>query len=351
MKAVIFGYGKVARDLHVPACRSLPELEVVGICEPLAGQAALASREFPGCFVSGDAADVLNRTAPDLVIIATPPDSHRELCLSALEAGCHVFCEKPFMPGVDEADEVLSAARQAKRSVVVNNEYRFLDIYRKVKERLSAGEYGRPFYIQFWQQMNHPPEREDNWRGKMSEYTLYEFGTHPLDLICYFFDSLPISITTSIPKSSGDYRSDVVVQSVLRFPGDRLATLSLNRISHALPRYLEARIDCDKASLRISFGGIASAEVQWSGLLGRPIGRLSFVKGGEARAEAGGRSTLLVRTKSEQRPLATARCLKQILDADKEGGTTLESARRARDLLRIVAAGYESARTGQTIAL
>ena len=61
---------------------------------------------------------------------------------------------------------------------------------------------------------------------------------------------MPLSITAHAPRASPDHEADVVLQATLRFPGDRLATLLFNRISHALERYLEMRIDCEKASIR-----------------------------------------------------------------------------------------------------
>ena len=121
-----------------------------------------------------------------------------------------------------------------------------------------------------------------------SPVPLFEFGTHPLDLLCFFFGNLPVSITAHTPRPAPGLEADVIVQATLRFPGERMATLMLNRVSRAPERYLEMRIDCEKASLRISFGGLARASLSWSRSLGRPAGRFSLVRGGEARLESGG---------------------------------------------------------------
>jgi predicted dehydrogenase len=350
-RLAIFGLGAVAEQIHLPACALLPEVEVVGACEPDAERRQSIGHRFRIRTLYADPEALLKKEKPDIVIVGTPPDSHRDLCLLALAHGAHVFCEKPFVRSVAEADEVIAAAERRKRSVVVNNQYRFMKIYRLTQERLASGEFGRPFLIQCWQQMFHPPFQERNWRAQLVQSTLYEFGTHPLDLICFFFGSLPLSITAHTPRPCADIEADVVVQATLRFPGERLAILLFNRISHALERYLEMRIDCEKASLRVSFGGVARAVVEWSHVRGRPITRFSLAKGGEARMEVGGRSRVVTRERQEGRARATALVLQGLIDAIKSGTTSSDQARHARELVRIVCAGYESAQTGETVWL
>lgn len=345
----LLGLGTVAEQIHLPACALLPDAQIVAACEPDNERRIGVGRKFRIPTLYSEAETFLQKEKPDIVIIGTPPDSHRDLCLLALEHSAHVFCEKPFVRSVAEADEVIEAAERRQRSVVVNNEYRFMKIYRLTQERVASGEFGKPFLIQCWQQMFHPPSEERNWRSVQP--ILYEFGTHPLDLICFFFDALPLSITAHTPRPRPDIESDVVVQATLRFPGERLATLTLNRISHALERYLEMRVDCEKASLRVSFGGVARAAVDWSRVRGWPIARFSLVKGGEARVEAGGRSRVIAREWTEARASATALNLQRLIDAIKRGTVSNDLARHARELIRIVCAGYESARTGETVWL
>lgn len=298
-----------------------------------------------------DAPTLFTREKPDIAIIATPPDTHRDLCLLALEHGAHVLCEKPFVRTLEEADEVIEAAERRQLAVLVNNEYRYLPIYRKTQERVARGEFGRPYLIQCWQQMFHLPGLERNWRGSLVRSTLFEFGTHPLDLIQFLFDASPLSVSAHIPHPLPDVAADVVAQVALRFPGERLATLLFNRISHAPTRYLEMRVDCERASLRLSFGGVARASLDWSRPRRRPGLRLSLVKGGEARVEAGGRSRVLAREWAEGRPRATARVLQELMTSVGSGAAGAVGARRARELLRTVLAAYESARSGETVWL
>jgi predicted dehydrogenase len=346
----IIGLGGVAERIHLPACQRVVGVEIAGAAEPSkAAREAMASK-FDLVRVYESAEALLAAEKPDAVLIGTPPDSHHALCRLALERGAHVFCEKPFMLTVEEADEVIALARAQRRLMVVNNQYRYMPIYRRTRERLAAGDFGRLYAVQCWQQMFHPPANEKvAWRRGLKQSALFEFGTHALDLICYLFDDLPEALTAQMPKVRPEYESDVLVQMSLRFPAGRLATVFLNRVSHAPERYLEMRLDCESASLRLSLGGVARASVEWSSRLGRPAARLSFVRGGEARSESAGRSRAYVKEAQPAFMSATAAHLERFVAEIRKDPLEYGAVEHAREVLRLALAGYESSDSGEVV--
>jgi predicted dehydrogenase len=348
----IIGLGGVAERIHLPACRKVGGIELVGAAEPVQGarEAMAAKHQLGQVFESAE--ELLLAAKPELVLIGSPPDTHHSLCRLALEHGAHAFCEKPFMRSLEEADDIISLAKRQRRLVAVNNQYRYMAVYRRTRERLAAGDFGRLYAVQCWQQMFHPPSNEKvAWRRALRQSTLFEFGTHALDLICYLFDALPESLTAIMPRVRPEYDSDVLVQMSLRFPGEKLATLLLNRVSHAPERYLEMRLDCEKASLRLSLGGVARASVEWSGRLGRPAARLSFVRGGEAREESGGRSRAYVKAAEPAFMPATAAHLEHFLDEMRKDPLDYSAIEHASEVLRVALAGYDSAASGEVVRL
>ena len=345
----IVGLGGVADRIHLPACRVVPEIEVVAGCD-LDSQARDKMAQKYGIPQTFETVErMIAATTPELIIVGTPPNSHFEICRLAFETGAHVFCEKPFMPSLEEADRVIELAQEKQRLLRVNNQYRFMSFYRETKRRLEKGEFGRLYYIQCWQQMFHPPEKETNWRNQLKQYVLYEFGTHALDLACFFFDTLPASLHADMPRCRPEYDADVLVHASLTFPEGRLATFSFNRVSHAPEKYLEMRLDCENASLRLSLGGVARVSVEWSRNAGRPVVKAGLLKGGQARAEVEGRSQVYSSSKKGEFASATAEHLKFFLEEMRQSPPLLVGARDAREILRLVFAGYESARTGETI--
>ena len=195
----IVGLGGVADRIHLPVCRAVPEIEVVAGCD-LNSQARDKMAQKYGIPQTFETVErMLAATTPEVIIVGTPPNSHFEICRLAFEAGAHVFCEKPFMPNLEEADRVIELAQEKQRLLRVNNQYRFMSFYRETKRRLNQGEFGRLYYVQCWQHMFHPPERETNWRSQLKQYVLYEFGTHALDLVCFFSIPYPRRFTRTFP--------------------------------------------------------------------------------------------------------------------------------------------------------
>ncbi|HEY9778056.1 MAG TPA: Gfo/Idh/MocA family oxidoreductase [Planktothrix sp.] len=354
IRTAIIGLGKVAETIHLPAVDSVHELKLIAASDPRPERLVQVRHEWkvPGLYENS--VEMLAKEQPDLVIIGTPPDSHKELCIAALRQGCDVLCEKPFVLTIEEADEVLAEAKRHNRMVAVNTQYRHMNMYRTAREKIESNEYGRLFFMHVWQQMFHPPAFEGHsWRSQLKQSTLYEFGSHPLDLICHMMGDLPESVTCHTPRVRPEFDSDVLVQMTLRFPDERLATMALNRVSHAPERYLEMRLDCENASMRASLGGVAKCQLEMTRANGRsmPSARLSVVKGGELRVESGGKSTLLA---SEPRPAfakATADNLRQLIEHRKSCRRPQKSAEHARDILRIIFAGYKSAQQGTTVKI
>ncbi len=354
VRAALLGLGNVAERIHIPACRSIPDIDLVAASEPREDRRREMQSRFGLPAVYADSRELLHKEKPELVLVGTPPDSHRELCLAALESGADVVCEKPFMTSVAEADEVIAYAKARSRRITVNTQYRYMAIYRRIRERLERGEFGRLFFLQCWQQMFHPPSSEKlEWRSRLKHSTLFEFGAHPLDLIFTFFDGLPTAVSANVPRVLPELDSDVLVQMSLRFPGERLATMALNRVSHAPERYLEMRLDCERASIRISLGGVARASVEVLRNKGRSrlAARLSLVKGGEARVETEAGAKTLVRESRMAFAGATRDHLCELLRERTHTQPSYAAIDHAREVLRTIFAGYESAETGRTVDL
>jgi predicted dehydrogenase len=347
----IVGLGGVADRIHLPACAAVPEIEVAGAADPNPAARQAMGLKFKIAETFDNYEQMLEKIKPEVVIVGTPPGSHYEICSKSMDAGAHVFCEKPFMPSVEDADRIIAAARAKNKLLRVNNQYRFMSYYAETKRRLLAGEFGRPYYLQCWQQMFHPPAKETNWRNQLSQYVLFEFGTHALDLACFFFDALPDAITVHTPRVRADINADVLVHATMRFPEERLAAFSFNRVTHAPEKYLEMRIDCENASLRISLGGVARLSIDWAKNAGRFVVKHGFVRGGQARAEVNGVPHVYSSSKQGEFAAATAEHLKYFLTEMRDPKRTLEGAEHARDVLRLVFAGYESANRGETVWL
>jgi predicted dehydrogenase len=92
-----------------------------------------------------DLEELIRKEKPDIISIATPPETHAPLVAICLEAGCHVFCEKPFIWDdsnstklVDEANHLMALAQKNKRILKVNTQYEHaLSLYRELQRKLD----------------------------------------------------------------------------------------------------------------------------------------------------------------------------------------------------------------------
>src|SRR5437870_10794476 len=96
-RVAVIGSGQIAVSAHLPAYQAAARAclcSLVGVCDTDLARAQAAAQPY-GIPAFGAVDELLAQTTPDMVSIATQPSSHRDLTLHALDAGCHVLCEKP----------------------------------------------------------------------------------------------------------------------------------------------------------------------------------------------------------------------------------------------------------------
>jgi D-apiose dehydrogenase len=333
-RVAIAGLGQAAKGIHIPALKKLPKAEIVGVYDPLQ-----KASEFP----SFAALEQLLETQPDVVVIATPPDSHPSIALAALDAGAHVFCEKPLANSVEEADTIAAAAKVAGRQVCVNSEFPFMPMHLAAAREIGSERFGRLLFVEAHQTFVVTDETEDGWRGQDPQRTFKEFGTHVIDLCKVFFGEGPIGMSARMPRPFANGGSDYLNLVRLEFSGDRIAQITLDRLTKGKHRYLDLRLVGQKGTIETSLGG--SAEVRL-GL--RPKERTPFAEwnmhlGGVARLYHGERFTTLAKAPLDLYPDATARLYRAFFEAIAQGREPPNSITEARDTLDLIYRAYAEA--------
>ena len=296
--------------------------------------------------------ELLEEARPDAVVVATPPDSHRDLCLEAIAAGAHVICEKPFVETVADADAVIDAADTAGVRVAVNHQYREKPVFRALLDAVAREDHGRLVFTQIVQLMDLAPWDEPvAWRRAMPNRTLFEGGVHLVDLVLALHGGPPDALYARHSAGLDPARNaDAVHLVTLEFPGGRLAQITIDRLCKAGTRYIELRADCERASLRASHGGrvLLQAGIKRAQ---RPGIRLLYGLGGLAWIEQGSRRKTLARNPRDAGIPATGTLFRKIVAAFERGEEPPSSAREARDALRVIEAAYRSAAIGERVLL
>jgi len=170
---------------HVAGYQTHPAAEVVAVAEldperlqQYADQYGVEKR-----YDSGER--MLEEEKLDVVSVATPNAYHRALTIAALEAGCHVLCEKPMAMNAAEGREMLAAAERAGRRLMINFSYRFTEQSQALKDQVDAGVLGDVYFARtLWHRRRGIP-KFGGWFGKKALSgggPLIDLGVHRLDL-------------------------------------------------------------------------------------------------------------------------------------------------------------------------
>ncbi|MEO8075576.1 MAG: Gfo/Idh/MocA family oxidoreductase [Acidobacteriota bacterium] len=346
-RVALVGLGNAGSTLHLPALQALPSAQVVSAFDPDRGSRERAASRFK--VPVSDSFERLLESSPDVVIVASPPETHADYTLRAIERGAHVFCEKPFVSSLEQADAIIAAAAAKGRQVAVNHEFRHMPIFKRVIDEVAAD--GALRFVQVWQLMDLPPWVEPGWRGQMVQRTLYEAGVHLVDLVIAMFRERPVAVSTVTSSCAASERpTDAVALVTLEFSGGRLAQIIQNRLCKGETQYVEVRADTASASWRASFGGRARI---MAGLhrSPRPKVRVEYGLAGIAWREQGHTRKIVARNASEPGMLATREALRQSLEAFASGGRPATSAQDARDVHEVIAACYHAAAVGRRLVL
>lgn len=349
MRLGFIGLGWATRSFHLPSLANVPGATIVAGCDPSQERRAWWTGET-GTPAFETVEELMDGPEFDVAVVATPPGPHADLCVQALEHGRHVFCEKPFVSTLEEADRVIAAAEAADRRVAVNLEFREKPMYKALKERIGAPDVGRLVFCQIWQLMDLAPWDEPvAWRAAMPNRTLFEGGVHLVDLLLDLYGEQPEGVYAR--HSSGldtSRNADAIHLVTLDFPGGRLAQITIDRLCPAGTRYVEVRADCEQVSLRASEGGRATVQIGIK-RAERPGIRFDLGAGGLAWEERGLARKTLARAPRNAGMHATGALLERVLSAFERNVEPPSSAREARDVLAVIEAAYRSAATGTRV--
>lgn len=334
-RIALIGLGAAARQIHVPACAGLPGARIVAGCDPAAVAGA-----WP--FPVYDALDLLfGRHDCDIAIVATPPESHATIVAACLERGWHVLCEKPFAPTLGEALALVRLADARRRKLAVNNEFRFMRCHAAARAQIGTQAFGELLFVQVDQTFRMSPGSEADWRAADRERTCKEFGTHVFDLCRFFYGAEPTRLYARMPGAAA--RGDLLDLIDLRFPGDRWARITLDRLTRGRHRYLDIRLDGSAGSVETHLGGRLAMGVGVQAATRRPYIDAELSLGGRAYLYHGERRHRLAADPLALFAGATRELLRQFIAAIDADARPPCDGRDNLRTLALMRAAYEAA--------
>src|SRR4051794_7895950 len=170
------GGGNYGHGLHL-AFKGIENVEFVAVADADEAGRRKAVAETGAAREYGDYRQMLERERLDLVSVCPRwVDCHVEMVLACLEAGCHVYCEKPMTASLEEGDRIVAAAKRARRKVAVAHQGVYLPGAHTVRRLLQEGRVGAVQAIYAHGKQDHRGGGED----------MITLGTHLFNLMRFF---------------------------------------------------------------------------------------------------------------------------------------------------------------------
>jgi len=169
--------------------RNYMELETANpkwVCDSSPDRLKKAVARYPSVLTTTRFEDVLADPEVDAVLIATPISSHHVLAIQALQAGKHVFVEKPLAMSVDECDEMCAAAEERHLVLMVGHTFVYSPPVRAVKRILDSGELGDVYFITC--------SRVNLGLHQKDVSVVWDLAPHDLSILEYWLGETPLSV-------------------------------------------------------------------------------------------------------------------------------------------------------------
>jgi predicted dehydrogenase len=189
----LIGYGFAGKSFHAPLIAAVPGLELT-LIGTSRRDAVLA--DYPGVAVC-PAEEVATRPEIDLVVVATPNESHFPLAAAAMRAGKDVVVDKPFTVTLAEARELVQIAKETGRLLSVFQNRRFYSEVLATGEMLRSGRLGEVSHYECHMDRFRPAVRQ-RWREQPGPGSglWFDLGPHLIDQALHFF-GMPETVNAS----------------------------------------------------------------------------------------------------------------------------------------------------------
>ena len=228
-KVACLGAGYFAQ-FHHEAWHRNPATHFVGVCDLDIGKASAS-----GTAGFDDLASMLAETAPDILDIATPPQTHADAIRLALENGVKaIICQKPFCGSLEEAEEITQVAQKAATPLIVHENFRFQPWYREIKRKMDAGDIGDVQQVTFRLRTGdgQGPEAyldRQPYFQKMPRLLIHETGVHYIDTFAYLLGK-PTAVYSDMRRMNPVIAGEDAAMLVMDFDGGKRALFDGNRL-------------------------------------------------------------------------------------------------------------------------
>ncbi len=251
MKVGIVGAGVISR-IHLAAVTRYPGARVVGIADQDLARARAQAERFGGGTAFPSLGELLAATAPDVVHVLTPPDTHAALAIEALAAGAHVCVEKPMAVTEAECQAMAAAATRAGRELCVGHSWLYTGPLREAQRLIAVGVAGDVVQASAsftFDLRRNPAVASGHWSRQLPGGIAEDLAVHPVSVLIRLLGAPKTTMGVTRPGSTLPQGQDEEMRALL--DGDRgpgTAAVSLG----AHPDIALVDIWCTRMLLRLN---------------------------------------------------------------------------------------------------
>lgn len=235
VRVALVGYGFAGRTFHAPLIRSVPGLQLAVV---VSSNAERVRKDLPDARVEPDLKRALDHDDIDLVVVATPNQTHVPLATAALEAGKHVTVDKPFTITLAEARSLAQLASARGRILSVFQNRRWDSDFLAVKAILDDGRLGD--IVHFESHIDrYRPDIPARWRERSGPGAglWYDLGPHLADQALQLF-GLPSAILGQLARQRAGAEVDDWAHVILDYGRLQVILHAAALAAHAAPRFM-----------------------------------------------------------------------------------------------------------------
>ncbi len=214
LKVAVIGCGSIAKHRHLVEYHAHPEVEITAVCDIVEERAKEMAEKYKAkAYTSYE--ELLAKENIDAISVCLPNALHAPVSIAALNAGCHVLCEKPMATSREEADQMIEAASKNNKKLMIAHNQRFVPSHVKARKLIADGEVGRIY--SFRTAFGHGgPESwsadgRDSWFFKKEQAfigAMGDLGVHKADLLRYLLGEDFVEVASFVETSAKE-NSDV----------------------------------------------------------------------------------------------------------------------------------------------
>lgn len=224
LRFALVGAGNLVRWEHLPALQKIPNTKLQAVYSARGAKGKGYGIRFKAEYTTSDYQDILNDKEIDVVLVASRHREHAAQTIAALNAGKHVFVEKPMAITADECREILQAVSETGKKVAVGFNRRFAPYYAEMKRQIVGRTGAAVINIR----MNASYMNSEFWGAALEEGgAIIGEAVHMVDLMRFFLNSDPTSVSAySLPTDKNDPIGENNIVASIKFEDGSIGNLT-----------------------------------------------------------------------------------------------------------------------------